>query len=141
MAIVNGPAGGGGPFPKVTVGKRTKIGSITAAGNQLQFGLSEQSFYHCGSIIIQSVPQAPGGTITTFTADIRLSLDGGVTFAAQSAVGAATVASNTAGLNFQTTPLQSIAIPGVGGELSLQFVAVTFVLGTATSADIWVLLG
>jgi hypothetical protein len=133
MAVVNGPA----PFVKVVVGKPTKIGSIATATDVLQFALSEQSFYHCGSIVFQAVPN---GTVTTFTANIAISLDGGTTFATQIGTTPATVASTTAAINFQTQPLQNVAIPAVGGQISLQFQAATLTLGTATKIDIWALV-
>src|SRR5215813_9625882 len=101
MAVINGPQ-----FPVIPKGKRVKIGSFTAVGNQLQFTLMEPSYVHSGSVIFQVVAN---GTVTTLTADIRISLDGGTTFTAQTAAGAATVASNTSALNFQTGPLQSVA--------------------------------
>lgn len=132
MAVINGPQ-----FPVILKGRRTKIGTFTAVGNQLQFTLMEPSYVHSSSIIVQVVGN---GTITTLTADIRISLDGGTTFTAQTVAGAATVASNTAALNFQTGPLQSIALPGVGSEAVLQFVVATLAFGTATSADVWVLM-
>ena len=132
MALKNGPQ-----FPVIPKGKRVKIGTFTVAGDQLQFALMEPSYVHSGSLLVQVVAN---GTVTTLTADIRISLDGGTTFTAQTAAGAATVASNTTGLNFQTGPLQSIALPGVGSEAILQFVVATLVFGTATSADVWVLM-
>lgn len=134
MAVINGPQ-----FPVITKGKRTKIGTFTAAGNQLQFSLMEPSYVHSSSIIVQVIGN---GTITTLTADIRISLDGGTTFNPQTGTvaGSSTVASNTAAINFQTGPLQSVAIPGVGSEAILQFVVVTLTFGTATSADVWVLM-
>jgi len=133
MALKNGPQ-----FPNVAFAKRTKIGTFTANGDQLQFSISARSYEHSGSMIFQVVAN---GTVTTLTADIQISLDGGTTFNPQSAAGAATVASNTAGLNFQTSPLLSVALPGVSGECSLQFVVKTLTFGTATSADVWVLAG
>lgn len=129
MAIKNSPN-----FPNLTKGRPVKIGTFTANGDQLQFAISPFSYEHSGSLIVQVVPN---GTVTTLTADIRISLDGGTTFTAQSAAGAATVASNTAAINFQTGPLQSIALPGVGGQCSLQFVVASLTFGTATSADVW----
>src|SRR5262249_37148183 len=129
MALKNGPQ-----FPVILKGKRTKIGTFTVAGDQLQFALMEASYVHSGSIIVQVIGN---GTITTLTADIRISLDGGTTFTAQTAAGGATVASNTTALNFQTGPLQSVALPGVGSEAVLQFVVATLAFGTATSADVW----
>src|SRR4029077_11343812 len=132
MAVINA-----GAIQKITVCKPEKIGTFTANGNQIQFSLSEQSYYHCGSLIIQVIAN---GTVTTLTADIQISLDGGITFNAQTAAGAATVASNTAGLNFQSSPLQSVAIPAVGGQVSLQFVVKSLTFGTATSADVWALV-
>lgn len=134
MAVVNGPA----PFVKVSPGRPTKIGSIATATDILQFALSEPSFYHSGSVVFQVVPN---GTVTTFTANIAISLDGGTTFNVQTGnVGTATVASTTSGLNFQTAPLQNVALPGVGGQISVQFQAATLTLGTATKIDVWVLL-
>lgn len=134
MAVVNGPG-----VLKLSPGKPMKLGVIATATDILQFALSEPSFYHSGSIVFQSVPV--GGTITTFTANIAISLDGGVTFNTQTGnVGTATVASTTSALNFQTSPLQNVAIPGVGGQISVQFQAATFVLGTATGATIWALV-
>lgn len=141
MAIKNGSksiSGSGVIFPAVEKGKPVKIGTFTTNGDQLQFALAPYSVEHCGSIIVQVVAN---GSVTTLTADIQLSLDGGVTFTAQTAAGTATVASNTSALNFQTGPLQSIAIPGVGGELSLQFVVKSLTFNTATAADVWVLAG
>lgn len=134
MAVVNGPA----PFPKISPGKPTKIGSIATVTDILQFSLSENSGYHLGSIVFQAIPN---GTVTTFTVNINVSLDGGTTFNTQTGnVGAATIASNTSGLNFQTGPLQNVAMPGIGGQCSLQFAAATLTLGTATKIDIWALV-
>lgn len=132
MAVKNGPQ-----FPNITKGKRVKIGTFTVNADQLQFSLSPLSYEHSGSLIIQVIAN---GTVTTLTADIQISLDGGTTFNAQAAAGAATVASNTAALNFQTNPLQSVALPGVGGEAILQFVVKSLTFGTATSADVWGLM-
>lgn len=137
MALKNGPGLVPSNFPLVVRGKNTFLGSITTQGDQLQFSLSTDSYPHCGSVIFQIVPVAANGTITTFTVNIQISLDGGVTFDNQAAAGAATVASNTAGINFQTGHLQSVALPGVGGEAVLQFVAATLTLGTATSIKVF----
>src|SRR5215469_13815768 len=132
MAVINGPQ-----FPVITKGKRVKIGTFTAVGNQLQFTWMEPSVTHSASLLVQVVAN---GSVTTLTADIQISLNGGTTFNAQVAAGLATVASNTAGINFQTGPLQSIALPGVGSEAILQFVVATLVFNTATSADVFVLM-
>ena len=133
MSVTNGPQ-----FPNVPVGRPTKIGTILVAGDQLQFSMSATSVMHAvGAVLFQSVAN---GTITTFTADIRMSLDGGTTFTAQTVGGGFTSGSNTAALNFQTGPLMVVGLPGAGGQMSFQFVAVTFVLGTATKADIWAIL-
>jgi hypothetical protein len=140
MALKNGPGLVPSFFPVVVKGKRTLLGTITTAGDQLQFSLAPDSYAHSGSVIFQIIPVAPAGTITTLTCDVQISLDGGVTFNAQVAAGAATVASNTAGINFQTGHLQSVALPGVGAEAALQFVAATLVFGTATAITVWALM-
>jgi hypothetical protein len=133
MALKNGPQ-----FPVVTKGKAVNIGTFTAATDQLQFTLAPDSVVHCGSLIVQVVAN---GTVTTLTADIRISLDGGTTFNAQTVAGAATVASATAGLNFAGSPLQSVALPGVASEAILQFVVLAgLAFGTATSAKVLVLM-
>lgn len=137
MALKNGAGFTPSNFPVVVKGKATLLGTITANGDQLQFSLAPFSFEHSGSILIQVIGN---GTITTLTADIQISLDGGTTFNAQTAAGSATVASNTAAINFQTGPLQSIALPGVGGEASLQFVVKSLAFGTATSAKVIALM-
>lgn len=138
MALKNGPGLVPSNFPLVVKGKRTLLGTITTAGDQLQFSLAPDSYVHSSSVIFQAIPI--GGTITTFTADVRISLDGGVTFNPQKAAGAATVASNTAAIDFVAGPLESVALPGVGAEAVLQFVAATFVLGTGTGATIIALM-
>jgi hypothetical protein len=141
MALKNGSAGlVPNFFPVVVKGKRTFLGTFTTAGDQLQFSLAPFSYEHSGSVVFQIIPVAAGGTITTLTCDIQISLDGGVTFNAQVAAGAATVASNTAGINFQTGHVQSVALPGVGAEAVLQFVVATLALGTATSVQVWALM-
>lgn len=133
MAVVNGPQ-----FPKLGVGRPVKLGSIATATDILQFSLSENSGFHLGSIVFQAIPN---GTVTAFTVNIQMSLDGGTTFNIQTGnVGASTVASNTGGLDFGTKQLQNVALPGVGGQLSMQFAAATLTLGTATKIDIWGLL-
>jgi hypothetical protein len=133
MAVVNGPG-----TPKLSVGKRTRIGSIATATDILNFAMSEYSGYHLGSLIVQAVPI--GGTVTTFTANMQFSLDGGVTFATQFGTTPATIASTTSAMDFIAHPLQNIAIPGFGGDCSFQLAAATFVLGTGTRADIWMLV-
>lgn len=135
MAILNGPA----PFPKLPFGKPVKLGTVATATDGFQFSISEDSYRHAGCIIFQMIPV--GGTITTFTANIQFSLDGGTTWDAQTSAGTATVASNTAGINFQTGHLENVAIPGIGGQVSIRFQTATFVLGTGTGADIWALVG
>lgn len=140
MALKNGPGLVPSNFPVVVKGKSTLLGSITTAGDQLQFSLAPDSYQHSGSVIFQIIPVAAGGTITTLTVNIQISLDGGTTFDNQAAAGSSTVASNTAGINFQTGHLQSVALPGVGAEAVLQFVAATLVLGTATSFKVFALM-
>lgn len=140
MSLKNGPGFVPSNFPVVVRGKSTLLGSITTQGDQLQFSLSSESYPHLGSVIFQIIPVAAGGTITTLTVNIQISLDGGTTFDNQVAAGAATVASNTAAINFQTGHLQSVALPGVGGEAVLQFVAATLTLGTATSFKVFALM-
>jgi hypothetical protein len=133
MAVVNGPQ-----FPKLPVGKSVKVGTVTTATDILQFAMSEQSYYHSGALIIQAVPN---GTVTTFTAALAMSLDGGVTFSTQTGnIGGATVASTTSTLTFTANTLQNVAIPGVGGQVSLQFQTTALTLGTATKVDIWMLV-
>lgn len=127
--------------PKVTVGRPVKLGSITAATDQFQFSISENSGYHLGSLIFQIVPQPAGGTITALTTNIAISLDGGTTFDPQTGnVGASTVASSTGALDFHTNHCQNVAMPGVGGQISLRWNTQTLTFGTATSVDLWVLL-
>lgn len=133
MAVVNGPL-----FPKIGPGRPTLLGLIKASTDVLQFSLSENSGYHLGSIIFQAVPN---GSVTTFTANVAISLDGGTTFNIQTGnVGSATIASTTSGLNFQTAPLQNVAMPGVGGQCSLQFQAASLTLNSATQIAIWALV-
>ena len=134
MAVVNGPG-----VVKLPVGKRTKIGTITTATDILQFAISENSGFHLGSLILQAVPN---GTVTTFTIQMQFSLDGGTTFGTQLNVNPATIASTTTAANmlFGTAtpmPLLNVAIPGVGGEVSLQLATQSLTLGTATKIDIW----
>lgn len=129
MATVNGPQ-----FPTVALGKPTKLGSIATSTDVLQFSMPARTDSHLGHIVFQAIPN---GTVTTFTAAVNISLDGGTTYNPQKPAGGTTLASDTSALNFQTTPLQSAAMPGVGGSHSLQFAAATLTLGTATKIDIW----
>lgn len=146
MAVVNGPQ-----FPLVTFGKPVLLGLIKTATDVLQFSLPNRTDYHLGHLMVQAVPN---GTVTTFTANIAFALNipgtgqlagpaSGVaaTFNSQAPAGGSTLASTTAGLNFQTTPLFSVALPGIGGQVACQFQAATLTLGTATQIEIWALIG
>ena len=104
------------------------IGSITVNGDQLQFTLPVETLKYRGALMIHAVPN---GTLTAFTANVRASLDGGVTF---------NNIPNGATLNFQTTPIQRLDVSGLGGS-PMEFQVASLTLGTATKVDIYLLVG
>jgi hypothetical protein len=109
--------------PLLKVGSPTKIGTITANGDQLRFAIPVECSRWRGQLMLQAVAN---GTVTTFTANINASIDGSnyQPLPAQTA------------LNFQTTPLQRIESSGCGG-LPVEFQVASLTLGTATAIDIF----
>lgn len=104
------------------------IGSITVNGDQLQFTLPVETLKYRGALMIHAVPN---GTLTAFTANVRASLDGGVTF---------NNIPNGAAVDLATNRISRADVSGLGGvPMELQTASLTF--GTATKVDIYLSVG
>jgi hypothetical protein len=124
--------------------------NISASGAQAEFGIPPQDANYRGILIVQAVPIPAGGTITTLTAQLEMSLEpdgqdptaifGIFQKVVPVSAGPATLSPYSGWALASGIPV-AIDISGAGGTGSLRFNFTTLTLGTATGINIFARIG
>jgi hypothetical protein len=116
------------PLYVASGGAVNTTGTVGTAPNGT-FGIPPQSAVWRGQLILQAINR--GGTVTAFTANLEISLDGGNTWAALATA-----------ITFGGLPAaQRVDVSGCGGNGTLRLNFTTVTLGTGTGADVYAHIG